>query len=141
MAYERALLISPRDENLLGNLARARKAAVVSEDQARYPWLDEAAHFFSRNELSWLVVTSALWIGGLALLAGAVKFPKGWQRTASCVSISIAGAIILIGSVILYLRRAESNRGVVLSEKSVVRLSPLEKQNLLATSGKAAQCS
>jgi tetratricopeptide (TPR) repeat protein len=135
LAYERARLISPRDSNLLGNLARARKAAVVSENASPYPWLDDTLRFLSRNEYSWLVVVSAFWIGGLALLAGILKFPKGWQRTASYASIAVASVIIAISCVILYLRRAESNSGIIISEKAELRLSPFSKAESVGSIG------
>ena len=51
--------------------------------------------------------------------------------TASCV----AGLALLAGSAVLYLRRGEATRGVILSAAATVRLSPFEKAESLGTPG------
>jgi tetratricopeptide (TPR) repeat protein len=135
LAYERALLITPRDSDLLANLARARKDASVNEEARTYQWLDDLLHFFSRNEWSWLVAGSALFLGGLALLCGMRKLPKGWPRTLTPILASIAGVTIIAGVVVLSLRHEESTRGVILSETAEVRLSPFEKAESIGKIG------
>ena len=134
LAYERARLLSPRDPDLLVNLARARKAAAAFETPGIHPRLDLVLQYFSRNEWSWLVAGCALFLGAVAVLGGMVCLPRGWMRGAR-VSASVAGVVILLGAIALYQRRAEATRGVVLSEGATVRLSPFEKAEALGTTG------
>lgn len=131
LAYERARLLTPRDPDLLANLARARKAATAFEENGLPPWLDAVLHHFSRNEWSWLVAGSALFLGMTALAGGAVKLPRRWMLVAGVVALFAISA----GSGALYLRRAEATRGIVLSESATVRLSPFENAESLGTPG------
>ncbi len=131
LAYERARLLTPRDPDLLANLALARKAAAVAGEPGIHPRLDAALSFLSRNEWSWLVAGGALFLGVLAVACGAVKLPRQWVLTAA----SFAGFCIIAGATALYLRRAETSRGVVLSGDAAVRLSPFEKAESLGTPG------
>lgn len=50
LAYERARLLTPRDPDLLANLALARKAATAFEEPGSHPRLDTALNYLSRNE-------------------------------------------------------------------------------------------
>ena len=111
LAYERARLLAPRDPDLLANLALARKAAAAFEDSDRHPLVEVALNYLSRNEWSWLVTGSALALGGLASVA------------------------LALGGSALYLRRAEANQGIVLSEAATVRLSPFATAEALGTPG------
>ena len=123
LAYERARLLTPRDPDLLANLALARKAATVAEVPGPYPRLDVALNYLSPNEWSWLVAGSALFLGCLAVVCGAVG--------PAC----LAGVCIIAGATALYLQRVETGRGVVLSADAAVRLSPFEKAESLGTPG------
>ncbi len=131
LAYERARLLTPRDPDLLANLALARKAATAFEETGLHPWLDAVVNRLSRNEWSWLVAGSALFLGVLAVLAGATKLP----RRGVLISASVAGLLIAAAGTALYLRRGETVRGIVLSEGATVRLSPFEKAESLGTPG------
>jgi tetratricopeptide (TPR) repeat protein len=131
LAYERARLLTPRDPDLLANLTLARKAATAFEETGLHPWLDAVVNRLSRNEWSWLVAGSALFLGMLAVVAGAVKLP----RRGILVSAGAAGVLMAAASAALYLRRGETVRGIVLSESATVRLSPFEKAESLGTPG------
>ncbi len=131
LAYERAQLLTPRDPDLLANLALARKAATAFEESGLHPWLEAVVNRLSRNEWSWLVAGSALFLGILAVAGGVVKLP----RRGVLVSTSVAGLLIAVASTALYLRRGEAVRGIVLSEGATVRLSPFEKAESLGTPG------
>ena len=135
LAYERARLLTPRDPDLLANLTLARKAAAVFEESGLHPWQEAVLNYLSRNEWSWLVAGGALFVGSLAFVCGAVKFPSRGMRQAVLLSASMAGLVIASGSTALYLRRAEGERGIVLSEGATVRLSPFEKAESLGTPG------
>ena len=134
LAYERARLLTPRDPDLLANLALARKAATAFEESGRNPRLEAVLNYLSRNEWSWLVAGAALLVGVLAVVGGAVKLPPR-VRVAAMVSASVAGFVIVAGATVLYLRRDEASRGIVLTEGATVRLSPFEKAESLGTPG------
>lgn len=134
LAYERARLLTPRDPDLLANLTLARKAATAFEETGIHPRLDVILNFLSRNEWSWLVAGAALFLGVLAVVCGAVRLPPRLRRFA-VVSSVVAGFAIIAGASALYLRRGESARGIVLSEKATVRLSPFENAESLGTPG------
>lgn len=131
LAYERARLPTPRDPDLLANLALARRAATAFEETGRHPWVDAVIHRLSRNEWSWLLAGAALLIGTLAFVCGLVKL----SRRGVLVAASAATLVITASSAALFLRRGEAVRGIVLSESATVRLSPFEKAESLGNPG------
>ena len=135
LAYERARLLTPRDPDLLANLALARKAAAAFEESGIPPRLDALLNYLSRNEWSWLVAGAAVFLGGLALICGAVPLPRRWLRHSALVAAGVAGLTLIAGAAALYLRRAEASRGIVLAENATVRLSPFENAEALGTPG------
>jgi tetratricopeptide (TPR) repeat protein len=130
LAYERARLLSPRDPDLLANLNLARKAATAFEESTFFPTLEVVIQYLSRDEWSWLVAGSALMLGALAVFCG-------WRGTHkfALISAGAASLIIAAGTAILWARRGESERGIILSENATVRLSPFEKAESLGTPG------
>ena len=135
LAYERARLLTPRDPDLVANLALARKAAAAFEESAPNPRLDAALHYLSRNEWSWLVAGGALFLGGLAVVCGVMGLPRRGLRQAALTAASLAVLAILAGAAALDQRRDEASQGIVLTEKAGVRLSPFEKAEVLGTPG------
>ena len=135
LAYERARLLTPRDPDLSANLALARKAATAFEEPGRNPRLEAALTYLSRNEWSWLVAGSALVLGSLALLAGVLRLPRRGLRQAAATVAGLATLALIAGSAALYLRRAEAQRGIVLTAAAAVRLSPFEQAEALGTPG------
>ena len=131
LAYERARLLTPRDPDLLANLALARKAGTAFDETVYHPWVDAVLNRLSRNEWSWLVAGAALFLGILALACGVVRLSRRGL-------LAVAGTALLIiaaSSTALFLRRGEAVRGIVLSESATVRLSPFEKAEALGTPG------
>jgi tetratricopeptide (TPR) repeat protein len=135
LSYERARLLNPRDPDLLANLARARKAAAAFEENVRQARVEAALNYLSPNEWSWLVAGSALVLGGLALLAGVAGLPQRGLRQTVVATAVLACLAMALGASVLYLRRGEANRGIVLSDAATVRLSPFEKAESLGTPG------
>jgi len=135
LAYERARLLTPRNPDLLANLTLARKAATAFEEPGLNPRLDALLNPLSRNEWSWLVTGAALFLGGLALVRGAVSMPRRWLRQACIVAAVVAGIVIVWGAAALHVRRAEANRGIVLTATASVRLSPFASAESLGTPG------
>jgi tetratricopeptide (TPR) repeat protein len=131
LAYERARLLTPRDPDLLANLARARKAAAAFEEPVRHPWLDAALNLPSLNEWSWLLAGSALSLGALAIVAGILKRARRKLAIAACVNV----CLIAVAGTALYLRKGDSLHGIVLTDTAAVRLSPFEKAEALGTPG------
>lgn len=134
LAYERARLITPRDPDLLANLALARKAATAFEESGRNPRVEAILNYLSRNEWSWLVAGGALFLGGVAVVCGAVRLPQR-ARLGAKIASGVAGLAIAVGVTALYLRRDEASRGIVLAENATVRLSPFEQAESLGTPG------
>jgi tetratricopeptide (TPR) repeat protein len=135
LAYERARLLTPRDQDLLANLVLARKAAAAFEEPGPNQRLDAVLNHLSRNEWSWLVVGAALFLGGLAVFCGVVGLPRGGMRQTAVVAAGLAGLTLMAGAAVLYQRRDEASRGIVLTENAAVRLSPFEKAEVLLTPG------
>lgn len=135
LAYERARLLTPRDPDLLANLALARKAATSFDESGRDPRFEAVLNYLSRNEWSWIVAGSALALGGLALLAGAFRTARPWlrQTAASLACLAVLG--LAAGGSALYMRCDEARRGIVLSEAAAVRLSPFGQAESLGTPG------
>jgi tetratricopeptide (TPR) repeat protein len=136
LAYERARLLTPRDPDLRANLAMARKnAAAFDEEPGLHPRVAAALQFLSRDEWSWLVAAGAMLLGVLGLLCGVARIKRGWMTRVTATSAALSTLMILAGSVALYLRRDEAARGVILSADAVLRLSPFETAESVATPG------
>ena len=131
LAYERARLLTPRDPDLLANLAKARKAAAMFEEPGRFPRLEAMLGYLSLNEWSWLTAGSALALGLLALLCGIMRLPRRVVRAVA----ALAALILITGSAALYQRRGEASRAVVVAANAAVRLSPFQKAEVLGTAG------
>jgi len=135
LSYERAKLLSPRDPDLRANLALARKTATVF-DKGRYnPWADAALAFLSRNEWSWMAAAAALWIGLMALSGNVLRGSNLLFRKLRWGSVIFAGLILLLGGLVLFLRRDEAQQGIVIVKDAAVRLSPFEKAESIGTPG------
>jgi tetratricopeptide (TPR) repeat protein len=132
LAYERARLLAPRDPNLLANLMLARKASAADDEVHSHPRLNAAVCYFSRNEWSWLVAGSALWIGTLSVVSGVFPITgngfRYFVRWSGALALIVAG----VGALALCLRRDESNRAVIVSESAHLRLSPFDQAESLA---------
>jgi tetratricopeptide (TPR) repeat protein len=134
LAYERARLLTPRDPDLLANLVLARKAAAAFEETGINPKLEAVLGYLSKDEWAWLVASSALILGGAVLLSGWARLPKRMYLLTT-VFCGAAGVLIVGGSAVLYMRRGESVRGIVVAENATIRLSPFEKAESLGTPG------
>jgi tetratricopeptide (TPR) repeat protein len=129
LAYERARVLTPRDRDLRTNLARARKDAAVTDESQLDPRINAVVSTLSPNEWSWLLASAALAIGALTMVGGVIRLPLHWTRRAVGLSLFC----IALSASALYLRRAESTRGVVLSETTAIRISPFEQAESIAT--------
>lgn len=134
LAYERARLITPRDPDLSANLALARKAATAFEGTEAGPEWQATLRYLSRNEWSYLIVGGALFIGVFILLNGLLRLSPQVIRWA-LIPVGLAFLVIFAGSVALYLRRGEADKGIILKDDAAIRLSPFDKAESLGTPG------
>lgn len=125
LAYERALLINPRANDVRKNLALAREAAFPSEAivQPSGLW-----HLLSRSEWAMVITAAALGIAACAVVAAfSVKFRK------NAIIIALLGLAPLVLSVIaLTQRKGESMRAIVISPSCKLLLSPFAAANEIA---------
>ncbi len=134
LAYERARLITPRDPDLLANLTLARKAATAFEESGRNLRLETVTGYLSLNEWSWLVAGGTLTVGIVAFISGAMGL-KPASRKVAWTAAGAAFLLALAAGGVLWLRRGETDRGIILTEKATVRLSPFENAESLGTPG------
>lgn len=134
LAYERARLLTPRDPDLRTNLALARKASGSFEDTGSNPRLEAVMVYLSRDEWSWLLAGAALIFGAVILLCGLVRLPRRMYSFAGMIT-GAAGLLIITGAAVLYLRRGESSKGIILFENAAVRLSPFDQAESLGILG------
>ena len=135
LSYERARLLTPRDPDLLANLALARKAAAAFEEPGPNPRLDAALNTLSRAEWSALVVGSALFLGVLCVGCGIAGLPRGAFRQWTMVAAAMATFLLTGGATALYQRRDEAKRAVILTDSASIRLSPFENAEVVLTPG------
>ncbi len=133
LAYERALLLSPRDPDLIANLALARKQAAIFEHPAIHPRIHAVTSKLSRNEWSWLLTGSALVLGLLSLAHGTLPVRKPWMRPATIATTAVALLFATLSTTALYLRRHDGNRAVVIAPDASIRLSPFDTAESLGT--------
>lgn len=133
LAYERARLLSPRDPDLLANLALARKASTAFEDPGDAGNLNRATFYFSRNEWSWLVAGTALLAGALVLGAGMFGFRRRWVSRVVWGVVTLSVLTSITGGAVLWMRRAEDHRGIVVRDEAALRLSPFVAAESLGT--------
>ena len=136
LAYERALLLAPRDSDIRANLKAARNAAEVAEERSGLPWWEYPLHWCSLSEWSWVTITTAVLAGAVLVVAG---FAGAVRRRAWIpVMLPVLVVSLLFGSLAgfaLWHRRGERDLGVVTSAgKATLRLSPF------ASAGAAGEC-
>lgn len=135
LSYERAKLLSPRDPDLRANLALARKNVAVFDKERFNPWADAALTFLNRNEWSWLTTGAALWIGMVAILSGVLQQCSNSFLKLRFASVIASIMILLLGIIVLRLRREESQQGIVVAKEASVRLSPFDKAESIGAPG------
>jgi tetratricopeptide (TPR) repeat protein len=117
LAYERALLINPRADDVQKNLSLTRKAAFPNE-AIDFP--TGPLHTLSRSEWAVCIVACALVIGMSSI--GASFFPR---MRKSLIIVAVCSLVpVVIASVALQQRRGESQRGIVTASNSKLLLSP-----------------
>lgn len=126
-AFERALVLKPRDRGIKSNLQLAKKAAGLGETKGNGSGFFQTVRFNT-----W--ASGVLWGAILAVLAIAFGwFMKSGNYAKLASKILLSGAVILlvVSVVALLLRKSELNRAVVVKEDAKIRLSPFETADVV----------
>ena len=124
LAYERALLVAPRDQDVRANLRQVRKAAGLPEVEEG-PWA-RLVHALTANGWAWLA-SAGLWLACVALLVRRLTPASEAGRSARSALFSTAGvglALLLVGGAACATRLGERDRGVVLDGEPKLRVAP-----------------
>lgn len=118
VAYERALLLAPRDPGIEANLALARADVGAPDDRGA---LVHAAGFFSTSAWTWLAA-GGFWLmaGGLGAAAFSKRRRPLWTAVAASAAVTTATAL---GAIVV--ARSDLDRAIVL-EPAPLRVSPFE---------------
>lgn len=134
LAYERARSLTPRDSNLLANLALARKAANITEPSSQ-PMLDAVVNALSRNEWSWMLMIFAGLLAIASLLCACIRSIPPWRKQALPFTVGLFAVLICFCITALYLRRGESQRGILITKDATIRISPFAMAESVGTLG------
>lgn len=124
LAYERALLLAPRDQDVRANLRQVRKAAGLP-DVEDGPWT-RLVHALTANGWAWLA-SAGLWLACIALLARRLTPASDAGRSSRSALFSTAGvglAFLLVAGAACATRLVERDRGVVLDGDPTLRVAP-----------------
>ena len=125
LAFERALVLSPRDPDLLANLKLAQDQVAVFPLVESSAWRSFLARYSARTWSKIVLITAFL----LPIAALAWCFRKGKERiviaTLTAANLTIlALAFAGIGS-----KSDEHKRGIVIGKPATIRISPFEKSD------------
>jgi tetratricopeptide (TPR) repeat protein len=124
LAFERALLLAPRDQDVRANLRQVRKAAGLPEVEEG-PW-SRLVHALTTNGWAWLA-SAGLWLACLALLARRFAPANDAGRSARSALFSTAGAglaLVLVAGAAYATRLGERDSAVVLDGDPKLRVAP-----------------
>ncbi len=133
LAYERALLIDPRDPDIRANLEQARKEISDFSESGQTSPSASFRKFFSRNELSWIAVCAAFAACGTVFFAGCKRLKNRWPRRVAFGVVATSLLVLVVAGTVLYLRSDEGTRAVIISDDGVIRLSPFSDAEVVAT--------
>ena len=124
LAYERALLLAPRDQDVRANLRQVRKAAGLPEADDG-PWT-RLVRSLTTNRWAWLA-SAGLYLACATLLARRLFASDGSSRPLRSTlgaSAAVGLAILLVAGAACATRLAERDRGVVLDGDPKLRVAP-----------------
>ena len=129
LAFERALLLKPRNPDLLANLKLAQDEAAVFPAANDIGWQVALERFSTRRWSQHALAAAVL----LPLLAAAwVFFPRKYRW----VSVPLGAVALLVFALSIYAlsqRSEEKTRGIVLGSPTEVKISPFEKADTRGT--------
>lgn len=126
LAFERALLLKPRDPDLQANLKLARDQAAVFPAQQPGPW-ERFTGFATRRQWSQLALAMAV-LAPLAMVFRLLNRSPRRRGTVLVIGVWILClGVVGLCYVVLRQRQGEDRRAIVLTDHAAVRLSPFEK--------------
>lgn len=134
LAYERALVLTPRDADIRANLKIARDAASANDTPASQAWWEYPLQWCSLHEWSWLTAIAAALIALAALTWGFAGSRRLRLKPAILSTLTLGILLSSLGGFALWHRRSEKLLGIVTAAKPVLRLSPF------ATAESAGDC-
>jgi tetratricopeptide (TPR) repeat protein len=128
LAWEQAAWLNPFDRAAWENLSYARENAPVNPPELT--WFEQASTWLPANWWTWLAGGS-LWLAvALVTLPGFFRIRKaGWHQTTSALSLGVF-LLCLAPSVGVVTR---SNLGIVLENNTLLRLTPTQSAENIAT--------
>ncbi|MEO6774012.1 MAG: tetratricopeptide repeat protein [Kofleriaceae bacterium] len=134
LAYERALVMSPRDAAVATNLARTREAAGLAAPTTSRIHAELAR--VSSDEWTWLALAAALFAAAAA--SAWAWWPRQRGRTGSLAALGTAGAIFGFAAAIMV---APSRGTAVVVRADSARIAPVAgaEEAFAATEGETVQ--
>jgi tetratricopeptide (TPR) repeat protein len=134
LAYERALLLAPRDADIRANLKIARDAASANDAVPSQAWWEYPLQWCSLHEWSWITAAGLAGIACAALVWGFAGMRRTAFKPAIIAALTLGVLVTSLGAFAVRHRRGEKMLGIVTAAKPVLRLSPF------ATAGPAGEC-
>ncbi|MBK1884193.1 tetratricopeptide repeat protein [Luteolibacter pohnpeiensis] len=122
LAFERALVLSPRDPDLLANLELAQKQAAVFPEENPKGWQTVLTRYSARRWSELVLIAGII----LPLLAMGWIFLPGNRRIGLAALAVLDLAMLGIAIPGLKAKTGESTRAIVLAKPATVRISPFE---------------
>jgi tetratricopeptide (TPR) repeat protein len=126
LAWERAVWLNPYQKISRDNLLFARKSAQL--DAPALTWFEACSSWLPVNAWAW-IATASFWIAtSLLLLPSALRWPrKYWHQAGAAIGL----AVFLVSVPALAGVHSRAHRGVVVTDKTPVRLTPTENGEVL----------
>ncbi|ETR71152.1 MAG: BatE, TRP domain containing protein [Candidatus Magnetoglobus multicellularis str. Araruama] len=126
--YERAMHYIPGDPDLLFNLQHARSQVEDQPEKITTVPLKSTLDRFSLSELFWLMMFSHIGFWGILIVR---RFHRSEWSYYTFVGLSILWAIFLVAFSVKWYDIHYDNRGIVVSQKAIVRAGPHETETAL----------
>lgn len=126
--YERAMHYIPDDPDLLFNLKHARSQVEDQPDQKTSIPLKSTLNQFRLSELFWFMMICHIGFWGILIVR---RFHRSEWSYYTFVVLSIVWAISLVSFLVKWYDIYYDHRGIVVSQKAVVRAGPDEKETAL----------
>lgn len=118
--YERALLLSPSDPDISGNLELIRKESGLFQEERSAS--GKLFHFFSSNQWAGLSLLSFLVLTCFQLASFKILFTRQTGRVVTFICV----ALLLLSATATYVRHQTINPSIVISPEARLLISPFE---------------
>jgi tetratricopeptide (TPR) repeat protein len=135
LAYERALLLAPRDADIRANLKIARDAASANDGAPLESWWEYPLRWLSLHEWSWFTVIGAVVVACAALAWGIFGIRRTGVKRVIIALLACGLVAAVLGGFAVWHRRGEAALGIVIAAKPVLRLSPFATADSIGECG------